>query len=49
MTKTASFEKTHTPEISRANPDSELIIRLEFLYLGTIRFVENKSHLVKNK
>jgi len=49
MTKTASFDKTHTTEIIMANPDVELIMRLVFLYLAAIIFDENKSHLVKNK
>jgi len=49
MTKTASFDKTHMPEIITANPDAELIMRLVFLYLVATKFVENKSHLVKNK
>jgi len=49
MTKTASFDKTHTPEIKTANPDAELIMRLVFLCLVTTKFVENTSHLVKNK
>jgi len=49
MTKTASFDNTQAQEIIKANPDTELNTRLVCLKLVAIRFVENNSHLVKNK